>query len=330
MENFLALVVKKTDENILSIIENISLNDLSVGEVLIKVSYSSVNFKDSLATNKNGGVIRNYPMIPGIDLSGIVVESEDPRYSKGQKVLVTGYGLGVSHTGGFSEFARVPGDWIVPLPANLTLKEAMIIGTAGLTAALSVIALEKQGLALNKEAAILITGASGGVGSLALAMLKQLGYKNITALSRKKMASPQLAELGANKVILLDEFIPEKVKPLGKQLFDYAIDTTGGNITAAILPQMNYDGSIALSGNAAGIDLSTTVLPFILRGIKLIGIDSVSVTMEKRIEIWQRLATDLNITTHAIVNETDLISLPNIFRALQAGTHIGRTIVKIS
>ncbi|MBP2100585.1 acrylyl-CoA reductase family protein [Enterococcus rivorum] len=330
MEKFLALVVKNTDEDVVSTIESVTLNDLSAGEVLIKVSYSSVNFKDSLAVSKNGGVIRDYPMVPGIDLSGVVVESEDSRYHKGQKVLVTGYGLGVSHTGGFSEFAQVPGDWIVPLPENMTLKEAMIIGTAGLTAALSIIALEKQGLALNKEASILVTGASGGVGSLAIAMLKQLGYQNITALSRKKSASQQLINLGAQKVILLEDFMPEKIRPLGKQLFDYAIDATGGNITAALLPQMNYEGSIALSGNAAGINLSTTVLPFILRGVKLIGIDSVSVPLDKRIAIWQRLANDLKITNQAIINETKLVSLPKVFQALQEGTHIGRTIVKIS
>lgn len=330
MENFLALVVEKTDENVLSTIKEVTLNDLSAGEVLIKVSYSSVNFKDSLAVVKNGGVIRDYPMIPGVDLSGVVLNSNDSRYAEGEKVIVTGYSLGVSQTGGFSEYARVSGDWIVPLPNGLTLKEAMIFGTAGVTAALSISALEKQALPLNKDAAILVTGASGGVGSLAIAMLKRLGYKNITALSRKKIANESLIALGANHVIWLDDFMPEKIRPLQKQLFDYVIDTTGGKITAAILPQLSYQGSLALSGNAAGINLATTVLPFILRGIKLIGIDSVAVPMEQRLIIWQRLATDLNITQQAIVNEITLPSLPSTLQSLQAGTHIGRTIVKIS
>lgn len=330
MEKFLALVVENNEGKVISKVETISLDHLSPGNVLIKINYSSVNFKDALAVSEKGGIIRQFPMVPGIDLSGIIVESEDLRYSVGQEVLITGYGLGVSHTGGFAEFARVPGDWLVPLPKNLSLKDAMIIGTAGFTSALSIMALEEQGLIHDKEAPLLVTGASGGVGSLAIAMLKQLGYQNITALSRKKEAIPKLIALGATKVLLLEEFIPEKIKPLDKQLFHFAIDATGGDITAALLSQMNYGGSVALSGNAAGLKLTTTVLPFILRGVNLLGIDSVNVPMSKRLEVWQRLATDLNITTQALVNEIVLTELPEIFEQLQKGTHIGRTIVKMS
>ncbi|EOL43679.1 oxidoreductase [Enterococcus caccae] len=330
MDMFSAFCVKKEDEKVTTTIEKITLTDLSDGEVIVKVAYSSVNYKDSLAVKQNGGVIRDYPMIPGIDLSGTVLSSEDDRFKEGQNVLVTGYGLGVSHTGGFAEIARVPGDWIVPLPDELSLKEVMIFGTAGFTAALSVQALEDNGLAQNKEATILVTGASGGVGILAIAMLKQLGYKNILALSRKKSAIDSLKKLGATDVLLLDEFMPEKIKPLAKQSIDFVIDTVGGDVTAALLPQLKYGGSIAICGNAAGIKLNTTVLPFILRGTNLLGIDSVNVPMKQRLAIWHRLATDLNVSQHELINEIALQELPQTLDQLQAGTHIGRTIIKMN
>ncbi|MGX7148270.1 oxidoreductase [Enterococcus ureasiticus] len=329
MEKFSGFRVRKMDELVTATIEKIERTDLSEGDVLIKIAYSSVNYKDSLATKQNGGVIRDYPMIPGIDLSGTVLSSKDDRFTEGQNVLVTGYGLGVTHTGGFAEIAQVPGDWLVPLPDGLSLKEAMVFGTAGFTAALSVHALENHGLAQNKEAAILITGASGGVGSLAIAMLKKQGYKNIIALSRKKSAIDPLKKIGATTVLLVDEFMPEKIKPLAKQTIDFAIDTVGGEISSVLLSQLRYGGSIAICGNAAGIQLNTTVLPFILRGANLLGIDSVNVPMKQRLAIWQRLATDLNVSRHELVNEIALQELPQILEQLQAGTHIGRTIVKI-
>ncbi|WP_207696172.1 hypothetical protein DOK67_0002098 [Enterococcus sp. DIV0212c] len=330
MENFSGFMVNNIDETVTTTIEDITLTDLSEGDVLIKIAYSSVNYKDSLAAKQNGGVIRNYPMIPGIDLSGTVLTSKDERFTEGQNVLVTGYGLGVTHTGGFAEIARVPGDWVVPLPDQLSLKESMVFGTAGFTAALSVQALEHQGLAQNKEVAILITGASGGVGSLAIAMLNQRGYKNIIALSRKKSAIDSLKKLGATDVLLLDEFMPEKIKPLAKQTIDFAIDTVGGSVTSALLAQLSYGGSIAICGNAAGIKLDTTVLPFILRGTNLLGIDSVNVPMKQRIAIWQRLATDLNVSAHELTNEITLHELPETLNQLQAGSHIGRTIIKMN
>ncbi|MEI5989184.1 hypothetical protein A5881_000672 [Enterococcus termitis] len=329
MKEFSGFQVKKVDESVTTSIEKLSLDELSKGDVLIEIAYSSINYKDSLAIKQNGGVIRDYPMIPGIDLSGTVIASEDPRFKEGQHVLVTGYGLGVSHTGGFAEFARVPGDWIVPLPNALSLRDAMVFGTAGFTAALSVQALENHGLAQNKAATILITGASGGVGSLAIAMLKQLGYQNIIALSRKKSAVDSLKKIGATNVVLLDEFLPEKIKPLAKQTIDFVIDTVGGDVTSALLSQLSYGGSLAICGNAAGIQLNTTVLPFILRGTNLLGIDSVNVPMKQRVAIWQRLATDLNVSRHELTNEIDLIDLSNSLEQLQAGTHIGRTIVKM-
>lgn len=330
MEQFSGFVINEINEKTTTALEQLELTALSEGDVTIEVAYSSVNYKDSLAAKPNGGIIRQYPMIPGIDLSGTVLSSQSSHFAKGQKVLVTGYGLGVTHTGGFAEIARVPHEWVVPLPESLELKDTMIFGTAGFTAALSIQALENHGLAQNKDAAILVTGASGGVGSLAIAMLKQLGYTNIVALSRKATAIDTLKKIGATHVILLDEFMPEKIKPLAKQTIDFAIDTVGGDVTAALLPQLRYGGSIAICGNAAGIQLNTSVLPFILRGTNLLGIDSVNVPMEQRLNIWQRLATDLNVSNHELVNEISLSDLTQTLQQLQAGTHTGRTIIKMN
>ena len=266
---------------------------LEDGEVFIKVEYSDVNYKDALASSEASGVIRSYPMTPGIDLAGIVVESQDERYQPGDPVLVTGYGLGVSHPGGYSQYQKVPGDWIVPLPANLTSRQAMILGTAGFTAVLCVNALIDQGM--NKADKIVVSGATGGVGSVAIALLHQLGFTSVIALTRKKQTTDWLTDLGATEVVSPEEFLPEKTKALGKQQFDYLIDTVGGTQLAKLLPLISYNGAAALCGNAGGIKLETTVLPFILRNIQLIGIDSVNVPHADRNRVWQQLA-DLAIT----------------------------------
>ncbi|MGT9158795.1 YhdH/YhfP family quinone oxidoreductase [Enterococcus faecalis] len=330
MNSFQAFTLREQDTSVIGQLETITLDDLSEGTVVIKAAYSSVNFKDSLASKKDGGVIRNYPMIPGIDVSGTVVTSEDPRFKEGDKVIVTGYQLGVTHTGGYSEYVRVPGDWVVPLPEKMSLKEAMIFGTAGFTAGLSVTALEDDGLRDDKEAPIIVTGATGGVATLSIAMLHQLGYTSITALTRKPDSFELLKELGVSECLLVEVFLATPVKALMKQRFAFAIDTTGGEITSAVLPQLRYDGRSAICGRAAGITLETTVLPFILRGVHLLGIDSVNVGMDKRKIVWQRLATDLDITEKAVYQEITLEELPPVFEALQAGQHIGRTIVRIS
>ncbi|WP_430854441.1 YhdH/YhfP family quinone oxidoreductase [Enterococcus faecalis] len=330
MNSFQAFTLREQDTSVIGQLETITLDDLSEGTVVIKAAYSSVNFKDSLASKKDGGVIRNYPMIPGIDVSGTVVTSEDPRFKEGDKVIVIGYQLGVSHTGGYSEYVRVPGDWVVPLPEKMSLKEAMIFGTAGFTAGLSVTALEDDGLRDDKEAPIIVTGATGGVATLSIAMLHQLGYTSITALTRKPDSFELLKELGVSECLLVEDFLATPVKALMKQRFAFAIDTTGGEITSAVLPQLRYDGRSAICGRAAGITLETTVLPFILRGVHLLGIDSVNVGMDKRKIVWQRLATDLDITEKAVYQEITLEELPPVFEALQAGQHIGRTIVRIS
>lgn len=329
MEHFKAFVVKETDGVITHQVEQVTKDFLSEGEVLIKVAYSSVNYKDMLAVQQGGGVIRNYPMIPGIDLSGIVEESTDIRYTKGQSVLVTGYKIGMSHTGGFAAYARVPSSWIVPLPSNLSLKESMIYGTAGLTASLSILALEKNGMNKELEQTILVTGATGGVGSVALQILSKIGYKNITALVRKEYQIEVAKKLGATHVILLDEIEFDR-KPLAKQKFHYILDTVGGELLSNLLPHVYYQGSVSICGNAGGIKLETTVLPFILRGVNLLGIDSVNISHNDRLEAWTKLANEWKITDTTLVHDISLDTLPDTIELLREGKHLGRTIVNIS
>ncbi|MFW8052408.1 YhdH/YhfP family quinone oxidoreductase [Vagococcus fluvialis] len=329
VENFKALVVEEVNEEIKASVKMWQLADLSDGETIIRTNYSGVNYKDALATIKNGGVIRSYPMIPGIDAIGEVVETTATHLKVGDTVVITGKGLGVSHTGGFSEIVRVPNDWPILLPKTVTPKEAAIIGTAGVTAIESINELERNGLS-DKEARILVTGATGGVGSIGIAMLKSLGYKNITALSRKKNEE-FLLSLGAKKVISLDEFMPEKIKPLQKQEYDFVLDTVGGDVVSAILPQINYGGAITLCGNASGIKLSTTVLPFILRGIKLLGVDSVQLPNERKEAIWNRVGEELDKSLLEKIGavEVSLDDINEVVSSILEATHSGRTLIKL-
>lgn len=329
IETFKALVVEELNEDVQASVKQCTLEDLSPGETIIKTSYSAINYKDGLATLKNGGVIRSYPMIPGVDAVGEVLETTDSYLKKGDKVVVTGKGLGVTHTGGFSEIIRVPNDWVVTLPETVTEKEAATIGTAGITALESISELERNGLS-DKDARILVTGATGGVGSIAIAMLKSLGYKNITALSRKKNET-FLLSLGATEVIGLDDFMPEKIKPLQKQAYDFVLDTVGGEIVSAILPQINYGGAITLCGNAGGIQLSTTVLPFILRGIKLLGVDSVQLPNERKQAIWNRIGEELDkeLLNKIGAVEEPIDNIDKVVGSLLEGTHSGRTLIKL-
>ena len=230
-----------------------SLNDLPQGEVLIKVAYSSINYKDGLASTPDGKIVSSYPFVPGIDLAGVVVSSEDPRFREGDEVIATSYEIGVSHFGGYSEYARIPGDWIVPLPENLALKEAMIYGTAGFTAALSIHRLEENGLTPDKGK-VLVTGATGGVGSLALAMLAKLGYE-VVASTGKTSEHEFLTELGASEIISREEVNSGKIKALDKQLWAGAVDPVGGENLAAILSKIIYGGSVAVSGLAGGTNV---------------------------------------------------------------------------
>ncbi|WP_342498143.1 YhdH/YhfP family quinone oxidoreductase [Bacillus sp. FSL K6-0923] len=327
MDSFKAILVTEKNDQVSYDLQNVSVNDLSEGEVLIKLAYSSINYKDMLAVQKNGGVIRNYPMIPGIDLSGTIVHTTDNRFVEGQQVIVTGFAMGMSHTGGFSEYARVPADWIVPLPNNLTLKEAMIFGTAGFTAALSIMALQENGMSTKNQPNILVTGSTGGVGSIAIQLLSKIGYNNIFALVRKDNQVDIAKSLGATDVIFANE-LGELKKPLNKQKFDFVLDTVGGDVASVIIPQISYGGSMSMCGNAGGIKLTTTVLPFILRGINLLGIDSVNVPINKRKVIWNEIANEWNISQTTLVNEITLDTLPEKIEAIKNGQHLGRTIIK--
>lgn len=329
MESFKAIVVRQENEEVKYEVEQIELHDLSEGDVIIKVAYSSINYKDALAVTKKGGVIHTYPMIPGIDLSGVVVSSDNEHFTVGQEVLVTGFDMGMSHTGGFSEYARIPGEWIIPLPEGLTLKKAMIYGTAGFTAALSIQALENNGMKAHKNAPILVTGASGGVGSIAIQLLIKAGYTNVSALIRKDYQEAVVKNLGAHKTVWLEEIELQKGKVLAKQKYDYIVDTVGGEVTSLLFPQISYGGSMTLCGNAGGIGLELTVLPFILRGINLLGIDSVQYPAERRFRTWNRFALEWDIADHSHITEITLAEVAETIDAIKNGRHLGRTIIKM-
>ena len=327
MEEFLAFEVTQT-ENVFSrgIVKKQSAT-LKKNYVRVQVEFSDINYKDALAASKNGGVVTDYPKVAGIDLAGSILETSSKDWEVGQKVLVTGYGLGTDLDGGFSQIQDVPAEWLVEIPENLSTKEAMMFGTAGFTAALAVQAVNKEISA--KEAPILVTGATGGVASTAISLLQQLGYRNITALSSKKTQVDWLTNLGATAINTPEETLPEKKRPLAKQKFAAIIDTVGGDILASLLPLIQYNGCAVLCGNASGISLKTTVLPFILRSIKMIGIDSVYVEMAERKQIWQFLAEHKNVLEKQTYHEVSLTDVDETIESLLNGTHIGRTIVDI-
>lgn len=315
------------DETLHTEIESFTKPEIKENEVLVKVNYSGINYKDALATRPNTGVLREYPMTPGIDLAGTIIESKDKKFQSGDEVLVTGFGIGVKHDGDLSDVQVVPAAWVVHLPEGLSAKQAMIFGTAGFTAALAVDALQTHGL--NAESRVLVTGATGGVGGFALHFLKQIGCKEITALSRKEDQKDYLQQLGATAVLSPAELFPEKARPLNKQLFDFVIDTVGGDTLAQVLPFINYGGSAALCGNAGGIKLSTTVLPFILRGVNLLGIDSVEASMEQRQKLWKKMANEWALSDHFQVQQIELEQVLETANALLEGKHVGRTIVAL-
>ena len=305
----------------------LSLEDLSDGSVVIKSAYSSVNYKDALAATGTGKIMRHFPLVGGIDVSGTVASSSDPRFKAGDPVLVTGYDLGVAHDGGYSAYVRVPADWVVPVPSGLSLSDVMAIGTAGLTAALSVTALERSGLT-PKSGAVIVTGATGGVGSMAVQLLAARGYR-VTALTGKESEHDYLRSLGAADV-LSRATLQMGTRPLEKTLWAGAVDCVGGETLAWLTRTIAYDGAIACSGVTGGTDLHTTVLPFILRGVKLLGIDSVMCAMTARLDAWQRLAADVKPASLAtMTREIGLGGLPDAFATLLKGGARGRFLVKI-
>ncbi|MBQ6447205.1 MAG: acryloyl-CoA reductase [Bacillus sp. (in: Bacteria)] len=327
--NFQAVVVDNKDSNFSVETKQLGLEDLSAGEVVIKVHYSGVNYKDGLASTPDGKIVRSYPHIPGIDLAGIVVSSEDSRFKEGDAVIATSYEIGVSHSGGYSEYARIPADWIVPLPAGLSLKEAMIIGTAGFTAALSVQRLQDNGLK-PENGPVLVTGATGGVGSFGVAMLSKLGFE-VVASSGKKEAADYLISIGASNVIGREEVYNGKIKALDKQVWAGAVDPVGGESLAAIISKIVYGGSVAVSGLTGGGAVPTSVFPFILRGVNLLGIDSVYCQMEIRQKLWGRIATDLKPEelSSFIYKEVSLQQLPEELPKILEGGITGRIIVAV-
>jgi NADPH2:quinone reductase len=304
-----------------------NIDELTPGNVIIDVAYSSVNYKDALAGTGTGKILRRFPLVGGIDLAGTIRSSADQRFREGQAVVVTGYDLGVAHDGGYSPVARVPADWVVPLPAGLDLFEAMAIGTAGFTAALSIVELEHNGLKPG-DGPVVVTGATGGVGSLAVACLSRLGYK-VTALSGKDGEHAYLRSLGASEVLSRGT-LQAGTRPLEKATWAGAVDPVGGDVLAWLTRTMNYGGAIANSGLTAGTQLNTTVLPFILRGVKLLGIDSVMCPMPRRLDVWRRLATDMKPSQlRSIATEISLDDLPSAFDTLLQGRARGRFVVKV-
>lgn len=328
-QNYKALIVEKHEEQTAIKFTQKPLHTPQNGDVLIKVNYSGVNYKDSLATIPNGNIVTTYPMVPGIDLAGTIVSSTDKRFKEGDEVIATSYEIGVSRDGGYAEYAYIPADWVVSLPKGLTLKEAMIIGTAGFTAALSVQRLQDNQVTPD-QGPVVVTGATGGVGSFAVSFLAKLGF-TVEASTGKLHETEYLKSIGATNVISRDEVYNGKVRALGKQRWAAGVDPVGGEPLASLLSQIKYGGSVAASGLTAGTKVPTNVFPFILRGINLLGIDSVQCPMNTRQHIWERLATDLKLNQYEqhIQQEVTLDELPSVFPLLLKGEARGRTIVVI-
>ena len=326
---FKAYRVYKDGDRAQGKLETVSFEDLSPGDVTIKVEYSSVNYKDALAATGQGKIIRNFPLIAGIDAAGTVVDSRDNRFGQGNKVLVTGYDFGVAHNGGYSEFARVPAEWVVPVPDGMSTYQAMAIGTAGFTVALCVKRLEDNGQTPEKGPFI-ITGATGGVGMLSIDILSCLGYK-VIALTGKRDFEDKLKSLGAAEIMDRHTIKPAGV-PLEKGQWGGAIDNVGGNILAWLTRTVVPWGNIASVGLAGGPELHTTVMPFILRGVSILGITSSGCPADIRQTLWQRLATDLapRHLDKIVTSVATMEDLPDIFANMLSGKTVGRTVIKIS
>lgn len=301
---------------------------LDPGDLTIKVAYSSVNYKDALAATGVGKIIRRFPCVGGIDLSGVVVRSEDPRFRVGDEVIATSFDIGVAHHGGYAEYARVPADWAIPLPASLSLYEAMALGTAGFTAALGVVRMQENGLEPAKGP-VIVSGATGGVGSLAVNILAHLGYQ-VTALTGKEAETDYLKGLGASTVLLRSTLDLSRLRPLDKALWAGAVDNLGGDVLAWMISTMKQGGTIASIGLAANASLKTTVMPFILRGASLLGIDSGYIREPYRHGVWQRLASDLRPPQlHAMTRTIGFNQLPALFDDFLQGRAHGRVVVEI-
>lgn len=328
MTCFRAFRIHQDAGKIVSRIETISLDDLAAGEVVVKVRYSTINYKDALAATGAGKILRKHPLVGGIDFAGEVVSSTDPAYTTGQKVLVTGCGLSETHDGGYAEYARVKSDWVVPIPAGLDEFQSMALGTAGFTAALAIHRMEQSGQR-PENGEVVVTGATGGVGSLAIDMLAARGYR-VAAFTRKSSSAEYLRTLGASRVLLRDG-VNLGAKPMEEAQWAGAIDNVGGEVLTWLTRTTNFWGNIASIGMAASGELKTTVFPFILRGVNLLGINSVFTPRPLRLEVWKRLASDLKPRhLDRIVTRTiSFDELPNAFGDYVKGAVTGRTVVRL-
>lgn len=328
MASFKAYRIFEESGKVAARFADMKTEELSPGEVVIRVQYSSINYKDALGATGAGKIVRKFPLVGGIDLAGIVVSSTDTRFGEGNAVLATGYNLGVSHDGGYAEYARVPADWIVPLPSGMSTFDAMMIGTAGFTAALAVMRMETNGLS-PKEGPVIVTGATGGVGSIAIDILSGLGY-DVTALTGKQSEHAMLKELGAAKILERDS-VKRGTAPLEASTWAGAVDNLGGDWLGWLTRTMKQRGCIASIGLAAGLELHTTVMPFILRGVSLLGVDSSQTPMEVRRKLWQRLATDMRPRRAAkFVHTAPFADLPKLFPRYLESKVTGRTVIEIS
>ncbi len=326
--SYQALIANKTDDDFSLAVQSREESDLPEGEVTIAVEWSDVNYKDALATTPKGGVVTKYPIALGIDLAGTVRESTDSRFSAGDRVVAIGYDIGTGHDGGFAELARLPAGWVAPLPDSLSTEEAMAYGTAGFTAAMSVHAIQAAGIT-PQSGPIVVPGATGGVATTGIAMLHKLGYE-VHAGTGKADQHDFLRSLGASEILTREEIAAESKRPIESERWAASIDAVGGSTTASILRQTKRDGLVALSGLTGGIGFETTVLPFILRGVQLAGIESVWLGMDKRQLIWDRVSGDLSIPVLDLV--TDRIALDDVsaFTHRMLGAQVvGRTLVQL-
>jgi acrylyl-CoA reductase (NADPH) len=329
MDTFKALIVDQKEGETMATIQKLGRADLPEGDVTVVVAYSSLNYKDGLAVTGQGKVLRSHPLVPGVDMAGTVLESDSAEYQAGDKVVLTGFEHGEKYWGGFTQLTRVGSKFLVPLPEGLTLRQAMAIGTAGLTAMLSVMALEEARLSPGDQREVVVTGAAGGVGSTAVAILGQLGY-NVVASTGRAETYDYLRSLGAKDFIEREVLASPSKRPLESERWAGAVDAVGGDTTAGLLRTMARGGSIALSGNAGGFALNTTVLPFILRGVNILGIDSNLCPLERRREAWRRLATQLPLEmVEAMTQEISLADVPAFSQEILQGKVRGRTVISL-
>ena len=327
---FKALVVEKDDEGKTSAsVKDIGLDDLPEGEVTVAVEYSTVNYKDGLCIGPGGGLVRSYPHVPGIDFAGTVEESSDDRYKAGDKVVLTGWRVGEAHWGGYAQKARVKADWLVPLPEGLDTRQAMAVGTAGFTAMLAVMALEDHGLSPDKGE-VLVTGAAGGVGSVATAILANLGYE-VAGVTGRPETESYLKDLGAARIVPREEINETVKRPLETETWAGCVDAVGGSMLARVLGQLKYGASVSAVGLAGGAGLPATVVPFLLRGVNLLGIDSVMQPYDNRVRAWKRIASDLPMDKlEAMVQPATLADLPQLGADILKGQVKGRVVVDVN